>query len=301
MVCLITAWCLLSTPVLSLAQTKPNNTPETEETSPKPNPDDWEGTLRMGTNAYVSADYESVITLLSPWANADKLTNIPTRRRLRLLEILSLAYILQNPPRSQEARQVMGLLLTEDPKFTFDEGLATAAALRLLEDVKDNMGIEPDPIDTGVDTQTIYIQRDEVRNQFWLVFFPFGIGQFQNEDTIKGLFLLLTQVGALGANVTSFFLVENLRNERGLYNPKDAETANTLQVVQFTAWWIFIGLVTFGIADAWYAYEESTVDIRTLDEAPIELRGNGLPPEATAPAPTWNGPPPSMFHLGLPF
>lgn len=262
----------------------PGAPPEDEAPAVPAPGDSWEQALRDGVNAYVSVDYNGVIQRLEPWSRPPFVDEIPEARRLRLLELLAVTYLLQTPPQVEPARATMGRLLGQDPGFTFSEGLNTAEAVRLLEDVREEMGIEP-PQSQQPQSQTLYIQREVVQHQFALVFFPFGVGQFQNGQADKGLFFLLTQAGALGTNVVSFFIVEQLRNERGLYSPEGARSARVIQTVQLTSWWIFVGLLLGGIADAWYFYQDEQAELRTLDNPPPEFFDTSPPPGASLQAP----------------
>ncbi len=89
-----------------------------------------------------------------------------------------------------------------------------------------------------------------VRRSRWVSFIPFGVGQFQNGDTVKGALFLTGEVLALGTNVGSYVAAERLRGADGFYSASSARTARTLRVVQYASLGVLAGLAIWGVLDA---------------------------------------------------
>jgi hypothetical protein len=81
-------------------------------------------------------------------------------------------------------------------------------------------------------------------------FIPFGVGQFQNEETGKGTFFLVSQVATGAVSVATFAYLQFHLSDRGYVQAEDASTARSLQLVQLGSAVAFYGLVGWGIVDA---------------------------------------------------
>lgn len=230
----------------------------------------WQSALRSATDSYVEADYPTVVTLLAPHVDDEA---IPAERRIRLLRLVSLAYVLQVPPDAANARVVMTKLLKVDPNFRYLEGLAPPEAIALLDDVRASLDLPgegggPDPDAEG---ETIYVQRDVKRRVRWAAFIPFGVGHFQNDLAGLGYAFAGLETAALLTNIATFLAVEGLRGPSGFYTREDRAVAQDLQTAQF---WSLGALLVLMVADVVVAnvmFVPEDVEIRTLDGPPPEL------------------------------
>jgi hypothetical protein len=218
----------------------------------------------------VEADYDAVVELLSPHVDDEE---IPEERRLRLLRLVSLAYVLQVPPEPAQARVAMETLLGVDPNFRYLEGLAPPEAIALMDDVRASLGISGEGGgDTGEGMgETIYLERNVRRRVRWAAFIPFGVGHFQNGWSSLGYVFAGLEVSALVVNVTTFLAVEGLRGPRGFYSREDREFARNLQLAQFWSLGAMVTLMAVDVLAANLLFVQETVEIRTLDVAPPEL------------------------------
>jgi len=125
----------------------------------------------------------------------------------------------------------------------------------------------------GVETHPLY-----------LTFFPFGVGQFQNEDRAKGVFFAATEAATLITSASVWGYLVNTYGIRSTRVPlEDAQRVRSLQQLEIGTGFAFLGLYVLGVVDAYVHYKPQT---RTaIDESvlPPELRGL-LKPE-TAPPP----------------
>jgi hypothetical protein len=250
--------------------------------------------------AFAQAEYGKLVELLEPlFPDAIATLEDDDRKDARQLFGVGLFFRAQQAtaPTQRDAlldrtRSVFLDLLREDPFFQLDPLLYPASVVEVFDGVvADNteeleeLRASMRPDDGPQSIETVYIQREQERANFALVFFPFAVGQFQNGDLVKGTLLASVQAASLILNIASYLVVESLRNPRGYYctgvddaqtplcegEGDDFTTALTWRNVMYGS------LVTFGIAylvsvaDAWVNFEEYDVNIRTLDGPPPEL------------------------------
>lgn len=128
----------------------------------------------------------------------------------------------------------------------------------------------------------------------YLTFFPFGVGQFQNEDRAKGVFFAATEAATLITSASIWGYLVNTYGIRSTRVPlEDAQRVRSLQQLEIGTGFAFLGLYVLGVVDAYVHYKPQT---RTeIDESvlPPELRGL-LKPEAS---PAKKKPPKTSFHI----
>ncbi len=260
-----------------------DDAPEPEAAAPTTT---WQIAVRDATDAYVEADYARVVTLLAPFASDE---SIPGDRRIRLLRLLSLAYVLQAPPDPGKARTVMESLVAVDPDFRYLEGLAPPEAIALLDDVRSSLNLptDGDGTDPVSGPETIYVQRSVRERVRWAAFVPFGVGHFQNDWDSLGYTFASLEALSLLTNIGTFLAVEGLRGPTGFYTREDRRIAGefqTAQIVSIVALGAFI-VVDIVIANVLFVPED--VDVRTLDGPPPELSFEpALPSPAQTPSVT---------------
>lgn len=136
----------------------------------------------------------------------------------------------------------------------------------------------------GVETHPLY-----------LTFFPFGVGQFQNEDRAKGVFFAATEAATLITSASVWGYLVNTYGIRSTRVPlEDAQRVRSLQQLEIGTGFAFLGLYVLGVVDAYVHYKPQT---RTaIDESvlPPELRGL-LKPETAPPAKPKK--PKTSFHV----
>jgi len=98
------------------------------------------------------------------------------------------------------------------------------------------------------------IRIKENRNYF-LNLVPFGVGQFQNGQRKKAVFFATSQfvTGALSIGIYSYL---TSRYPDGKVPDEEVATARRLQIAQITAGVTFLGLVGWGVVDAFRNYED---------------------------------------------
>lgn len=89
-------------------------------------------------------------------------------------------------------------------------------------------------------------RKEQVR--FWVNLLPFGAGQFQNREYIKGATVASLEVLSLSVNIWSYLLRKSLE-ENGKYPEEKSAYARKLQNIQLISGGIFIAGYIFGVVD----------------------------------------------------
>jgi len=130
-------------------------------------------------------------------------------------------------------------------------------------------------------TQVLVTHRVVKRYYFWN-FVPFGAGQFQNGQTLKGALFAVTQGAMLVVNITGLILgettyVRNGPNRTVLNDQKSRARAADIQKLTIASGSIFWSLVLWGIIDAIVFYKKTSV-IKQKKLIPLGSPNVGLSP-----------------------
>lgn len=249
--------------------------------------------LERAREAFRNVEYELLRPLLEPILEP---TPQLTRRaaRLEARSLLGLAYFFEaQQVRDAAAREALMdraraqflALLRESPDYQLDELIFPASVVELFESVRQAHAEELDAMraagrrsDAGL--EQIFVERRVDERNWWLNFLPFGIGAFQNGDTVRGTLYAVGQSLALVADLGMFWTVERLRAETGYFRLNDDGTAAGSPFARARAWrtrmWLSLGafgaLYIGSVIDALIHYEPIEVRLRTLDAPPPELR-----------------------------
>ncbi len=115
------------------------------------------------------------------------------------------------------------------------------------------------------------------RNRRWIAAVPFGVGQFQNDDTALGYLFLGTEV-ALGGTALGAMLVRLSLDARADDQPPpnntelNANNATAQDVLEFSAWGFGI-VAAAGIVEAQLSFEREVRHVRTR-KLPKDLKGS---------------------------
>lgn len=115
--------------------------------------------------------------------------------------------------------------------------------------------------------RTVVIERELERRSLLVAVMPFGLGQFQNDDTRTGLAFLTSEIVAAAVSVLSWTLIELMRDPAsGRFSPELYGYATTLQDVKYWSAGAFYALWAAGAIHAGVNYDpvrlvrEGTVD-----------------------------------------
>ena len=103
--------------------------------------------------------------------------------------------------------------------------------------------------------QSVDLIRVKERKNYLRNLIPFGVGQFQNNQSRKGIFFAATEIG-LGA--TSFVIWTYLRGRYpdGRVPLTEVDAARNLQIFEITSAGLCIGAMAWGVVDGFVNYSE---------------------------------------------
>lgn len=203
--------------------------------------------------------------LLYPTVTLDREDDIVLAREMLGLSLFYLG-------REAEAADEFRLLLYLRPRHRLDPFLVPPPAVRLFDSVREEPSMrekldqlererlererreaeqKTTPPRTRLRRQVF--EKTDVQHQRLLAFLPFGIGQFQNGHSVKGVLLLTGQGLAIATNVVSYLLMRVLADENGYYTTEEVPVARGLRVSLYTSLGVFAALWLYGAIDAnWY-------------------------------------------------
>lgn len=103
------------------------------------------------------------------------------------------------------------------------------------------------------------------QRRFYLNFFPFGAGQFQNREYIKGALLAGVEVIALTINLDTYFRRKAME-ENGKYPEIRLSEAKRLQDIQIISGGIFIAGYIYGMIDGTLNYKKNYLSFSILNQ-----------------------------------
>lgn len=288
----------------------PRTLENSPESAPAPKkvhdfPSDPTTRLSMARHAFNTAEFDLLRPLLEPLLNPQSLLDeLLDRQEARQLLALGLFFEAQQVPDASQRRTLLKAvrgyflsILREQPDYTLDPLIYPASVVEIFESVREENREELHNIraaqnaenfaDTPPDLQMLYIEREVQNNHFALNFFPFGVGQFQNNSPVKGTLFAIGQGLALAINITSYLMIEYLRGPDGRYETSSTAQGGNYaealawQRVQYSALGSFAALYAWSILDGALNFNGTQIRIRTLDAPPSELNvptlntGNG--------------------------
>lgn len=261
--------------------------------------------LEAAESAFQNGDFEEIPELLEPILEPEpRLSKVAARIRARELLGVGLYFQAQQSTDSDErdallerARKQFLELLRERPDYELDSLLFPASVVEIFDSVREEHSEELQKIRetrkkrrtslSGASSDTLYIERSVTRNIYAWNFFPGGIGQFQNGETVKGTLFAAGQVAAVGTNVFSFLQIQSLRNSDGTFQYEEGgnsafHRASRWRLTQYASIGVLVGVYVWSVVDGLSNYQPTEVEIRTRDEPPPELSDNspssGKPP-----------------------
>lgn len=294
---------LLLTSVSAGAQEEPGEeqpaSPPADETSANAQelPSDPADRLQMAEAAFRRADYGLLVPLLEPLeVNPSPFNTVDERVQARELLIVGYFFQAQKVTASadrdellQKARSVSLELLRDRPDHALDTLVFPASVVDLFEAVRRDNATELEEIlakrqeqTQNGNSQTVYIERSVTRHPGWVNFLPFGAGQFQNEQLIKGTVFAILQGAGLVVNGFSYWQIVRLTSSGDTPGTLSTEGDLDSDFARAKRWrqTLYGGLAGFGVAwavsilDGWLNYDKETVRIRSLDAPPPELGGD---------------------------
>lgn len=279
-------------------------------------PSDPRERLELAEEAFNSGEFDRLPPLLRPVLEPEPaFEDEDNRIRARELLGVGLFFAAQSVTNPKERDKLMSAareqfleLLRERPDYQLDPLIFPASVVELFDAVREEHAGElakirarqeqTNPTNSGA-AEILYIERSVQEHIYFLNFMPFGMGQFQNDDQVKGTLFATGQGAALAVNITGTIIIESLRQpESGLFTQNgDLTRAQTWNTVRWSAVGMFAGLWVWSALDSLVNYRPTEVHIRTLDEPPPELKRKG----GRGPSASSGGPPKLRPRLRIGF
>lgn len=254
-------------------------------------PDAPAARLERAQKAFQDAEYDLLRPLLEPTLTPDsQFAQTESELEARTLLGVGMYFEAQKVTDAARRRELLDktneqflAILRKEPDHSLNPLLYPASVVELFEAVREEHAEELDKIRAAQDNsdadaaakglKSIYIQREVDRRLYAANFFPFGIGQFQNGESVQGTLFAGAQVTALGVNVLSYLMIEATRGPDGYYAPGSDQITNALRwrTAQYVGLGLFVGFYAWSVLDAIRDYKAYDVRIRSLDEPPPEL------------------------------
>ncbi len=235
--------------------------------------------FREAENTFRFQDYAAAEALLYSLLHPEVLLKAPDDV-LKAREYLGACYYwLGNEKRMEEEFTALLILA---PTYRLDPFYYPPDLIERVERLRARLAelkiISLEPEERHEEEKPCLAPKETVTRRSRLVaFIPFGVGQFQNGDNVKGALFLTGQALALGANVGFFVAAERLRGADGFYSASDARTARRLRVAQYASLGVLAGLAVWGVLDAVLNLqpEERALELVPCPEVPAPEGGEG--------------------------
>ncbi len=163
----------------------------------------------------------------------------------------------------REFEKALGL----DPNKQLDPLLVTnKEAIRLFDDTKADLRNRAREAADKQKVAELLQEREAFRKSlvvyqshpFYLNFVPFGVGQFQNGDTGKGVLFATGEGLTFAASIGTWYYLVNkygINNQHLHVDPTEAADIRTLQQFEIGTGIAFVGLYVWGVIDAYRHYQ----------------------------------------------
>lgn len=257
--------------------------------------------FQFALNAYDSGDYETAIERFN------KLLEQEITNKALLVEVLKyLAASHMFTGHVEEARKRFKELILKDPDYELDPVLFPTEVLDEYWRVKQEMIDELKKIEESeklkekallekkkklkeswanlvqMANHPPYIRQKVKTGNLFFSFIPFGVGQFQNGQNLKGYLFLSGEAALLIATVTTYWLsvyyynqylsVWPPVNDLGEEKPERARflaLSNGLGIANNVTFWLFIGGIVAGIIDAIVFFKKKRVTYEKVKESDV--------------------------------
>lgn len=195
------------------------------------------------------------------------------------------------------ARREFEKALQLDPNWQLDQTVITnKAAIKLFDNTKVDLRMRAER-EAARQQHALELERQRKfleslyvyeTHPYYLNFLPFGVGQFQNQQTVKGALFLSGEAATLGTSAVIWGYLINkygINNQHLHVSPTEARDIRLLQQVEIGAGAAFFALYAWGVVDSLLHYQP---------QVRVHADRSLLPPELRDPAP-----PPKPKHTSL--
>lgn len=210
---------------------------------------DVDAELRRAGNEYAYGNYEEAILQLQNLLYPMRLTS--ESQVLEARELLGLCYYLTD--RFEQVAKEFAKVLYLAPDHRLDPFSIPPPVIEAFESVRRQLAPQLDEIrkqktnptltaPTDLTTIPEPIAMQIIERSDFATFLPFGVGQFQNNDTGLGAFFAATEAALLAINIAAYFLAR--------YSAESPETIQQLMVLQYASATLFGVTWSIGVFQA---------------------------------------------------
>jgi hypothetical protein len=183
----------------------------------------------------------------------------------------------------EKAKAQFSMLLALDPKHKLDPEVFSPALVEFFEEVRTETGLalqksdEPrrggseadaakKPDASGGASAAAELKPGRANPPLPLAFVPFGIGQFNNRQPVRGALFAAAEVGLFATAITTYLMFNGLKvpddqrpascnmDAACFRNQDDADKASTLQTIYLVTFWTGLVVTALGIVEALVSY-----------------------------------------------
>jgi hypothetical protein len=124
-------------------------------------------------------------------------------------------------------------------------------------------------------TRNVYLKKTVKKNSLVVAIIPFGVGQFQNREKLKGILFLSGELLLTAAAITTYALHESLRSEskQPFESPEAREKAESQElgyrIANHASIVALVTLAVGGVIDALLHYQPEVITWKRLDEKEV--------------------------------
>ncbi len=175
-------------------------------------------------------------------------------------------FLLDQRPRAEAE---FAKILVLDAEHKLDPEVFSPALVQFFEDVRQRTGVtlrraDPSPPPSPSPSPSaagppLVLTVPPARPPLGLAFVPFGVGQFNNHQPVKGALFAVSEIGLVATAITTFVMFRGLgeTNASGAFevtDPADQSRAESLQSVFLATLYAGVGIAAIGIVEAVVSY-----------------------------------------------
>ena len=240
---------------------------------------DVDAELRRAGNEYAYGNYEEAILQLQNLLYPMRLSS--EQQVLEARELLGLCYYLTG--RFEQVAAEFAKVLYLNPDHELDPFSIPPPVIEAFENVRRQLEPQLNEIRKQKTNPTVTqpesratvpappLRIETVERSEFATFLPFGVGQFQNQDTNLGIFFAATEATLLALNIAAYFLAR--------YSAESPEAIQRLMVLQYASATLFGVTWSIGVFQARLHFQPTIT--RTLEPTGIPAQGDATQLSAT--------------------
>ena len=205
-------------------------------------PGDPRADLVEARHRFEQGDYAATVTLLRPIVDRDIFSEAAAAERSEALRLYGVASFLLG--RRGDAEGSFLALLSHEPQIRLAPQLYPPDVVAFFEEVRARREAELAAVE----------RRVRPKKSLVLALLPFGIGQLQNHQRLKGFLLMGSEVALFAAGTTTYLLLTSEEGQGHTF--ADPDRARALREANLGCWIAFGAVAAYGLIDALVYYRK---------------------------------------------